>query len=262
VIDSHCHLADETFAKDLDDVVARAKDAGLERVMVILEGGNANEAEQAARLEQLWPDTRFAIGVHPHQAHQFSDDPQSAVSVVREQFAATPSARAIGEIGLDYHYDFSPRDVQQAVFRGQVRLARELQRPIVIHTREADEDTLAILREEGAGEDGQVRGVLHCFTGSDALAGAGLDLGFYISLAGIITFPRASDLRATVRRVPVDRLLTETDSPFLAPVPHRGKRNEPAYVARVVDALADLHGLAPADMAARTSANFHTLFRP
>jgi len=262
VIDSHCHLADETFAKDLDDVVARAKDAGLERVMVILEGGNANEAEQAARLEQLWPDTRFAIGVHPHQAHQFSDDPQSAVSVVREQFAATPSARAIGEIGLDYHYDFSPRDVQQAVFRGQVRLARELQRPIVIHTREADEDTLAILREEGAGEDGQVRGVLHCFTGNDALAGAGLDLGFYISLAGIITFPRASDLRATVRRVPVDRLLTETDSPFLAPVPHRGKRNEPAYVARVVDALADLHGLAPADMAARTSTNFHTLFRP
>ena len=262
MIDSHCHLADETFAKDLDDVVARAKDAGLERVMVILEGGNANEAEQAARLEQLWPDTRFAIGVHPHQAHQFSDDPQSAVSVVREQFAATPSARAIGEIGLDYHYDFSPRDVQQAVFRGQVRLARELQRPIVIHTREADEDTLAILREEGAGEDSRVRGVLHCFTGNDALAGAGLDLGFYISLAGIITFPRASDLRATVRRVPVDRLLTETDSPFLAPVPHRGKRNEPAYVARVVDALADLHGLAPADMAARTSTNFHTLFRP
>jgi TatD DNase family protein len=262
VIDSHCHLADETFAKDLDQVVARAKDAGLQRVMVILEGGNAKEAEQAARLEQLWPDTRFAIGVHPHQAHQFSDDPQSAVSVVREQFAATPSARAIGEIGLDYHYDFSPRDVQQAVFRGQVRLARELQRPIVIHTREADEDTLAILREEGAGEDGQVRGVLHCFTGSDALAGAGLDLGFYISLAGIITFPRAGDLRATVRRVPVDRLLTETDSPFLAPVPHRGKRNEPAYVARVVDALADLHGLGPADMAARTSANFHTLFRP
>jgi TatD DNase family protein len=230
--------------------------------MVILEGGNVTEAEQATRIEQLWPDTRFAIGVHPHQAHQFSDDPRRAVAVVREQLAATPAARAVGEIGLDYHYDFSPRDVQQAVFRGQVRLARELQRPVVVHTREADEDTLAILREEGAGERHQVRGVLHCFTGNDALAAGGLDLGFYISLAGIITFPRAGDLRETVRRVPLDRLLTETDSPFLAPVPHRGKRNEPAYVARVVDTLADLHGLAPADMAACTSANFHTLFRP
>src|SRR3989442_11594843 len=117
--------------------------------MVILEGGNAKEAEQAARLEQLWPDTRFAIGVHPHQAHQFSDDPQSAVSVVREQFAATPSARAIGEIGLDYHYDFSPRDVQQAVFRGQVRLAPELQRPIGLPTRQAPEDNPPVPREEG-----------------------------------------------------------------------------------------------------------------
>ena len=259
MIDSHCHLADETFAKDLDKVVARAKDAGLQRVMVILEGDNAQEAGQAERLAGLWPDTRFAIGVHPHQAHQFAEDPQRAVTVVRQQFEATPLARAVGEIGLDYHYDFSPREVQQAVFRGQVRLARDLDRPVVIHTREADEDTLAILRDEGGGE---LRGVLHCFTGTDALAAAGVALGFYISLAGIITFPRATDLRETVRHVPVDRLLTETDSPFLAPVPHRGKRNEPAYVARVVDALADLHGLSPADMAARTSANFHTLFRP
>jgi TatD DNase family protein len=262
VIDSHCHLADETFAKDLDQVVARAKGAGVERVLVILEGGNAAEAEQAARLEQLWPETRFSIGVHPHQAHQFSDDPQRAVAVVREQLAATPAARAVGEIGLDYHYDFSPRDVQQQVFRGQVRLARELQRPIVVHTREADEDTLTILREEGGGDASRLRGVLHCFTGNDALAAGGLDLGFYISLAGILTFPRAADLRETVRRVPLDRLLTETDSPFLAPVPHRGKRNEPAYVARVVETLAGLHAVAPADMAARTSANFHTLFRP
>ena len=258
-IDSHCHLADETFATDLDDVVARAKGAGVQRVLVILEGGNAKEIDQAARLEALWPDTRFAVGVHPHQAHEFSDDPPRAVAVVREQLRSTPAARAVGEIGLDYHYDFSPRDVQQAVFRGQLRLARELDRPVVVHTREADEDTIAILREEGGG---QVRGVLHCFTGNDALAAAGLDLGFYISLAGIITFPRAGDLRETVRRVPVDRLLTETDSPFLAPVPFRGKRNEPAYVARVVETLADLHGIAPPEMAARTAANFHTLFRP
>jgi len=259
MIDSHCHLADEKFATDLDEVVARAKAARLERVLVILEGNNAKEADQAARLEALWPETRFAVGVHPHQAHEFSDDPPRAVAAVREQIETTPSARAVGEIGLDYHYDFSPRDVQQAVFRGQVRLARELDWPIVVHTREADDDTLAILREDGGGA---LRGVLHCFTGSDALAAAGLDLGFYISLAGIITFPGAASLRETVRRVPLDRLLAETDSPFLAPVPYRGKRNEPAYVARVVETLAELHEVTPADMAARTSANFHTLFRP
>jgi TatD DNase family protein len=259
VIDSHCHLADDAFAGDLDEVVHRAKDAGLERIMVVLEGGNPAEAAQARRLEHLWPDTRFAVGVHPHQAHEFTDDPARAATVVREQFASTPSARAIGEIGLDYHYDFSPRDVQQAVFRSQMRLARELERPVIIHTREADVDTIAILRAEGAGV---VRGVLHCFTGTDALADAGLELGFYVSLAGIITFPKAASLRETVRRLPLDRLLTETDSPFLAPAPHRGKRNEPAYVTRVVEQLAALHGMPPAEMAARTAANFHTLFRP
>jgi TatD DNase family protein len=259
LVDSHCHLADETFSKDLEQVIARAKDAGVARVLVILEGGNAKEAEQAEKLNHLWPDTRVSIGVHPHQAHQFADDPERAATIVREQFASTPAARAIGEIGLDYHYDFSPREVQQAVFRAQVRLARDLKRPIVIHTREADDDTLAILRDDGGGD---VRGVLHCFTGNAALADAGLDLGFYVSLAGIVTFPRAADLRETARRVPLDRLLVETDSPFLAPVPHRGKRNEPAYVARVVEALAELHGIAPADMAARTAANFAALFQP
>jgi len=259
VIDSHCHLADDTFAQDLDDVVRRARDAGLERAMVILEAGNAKEAAQALRLDALWPELRFSIGVHPHQAHQYAADPDRAAAVVREQWTAMPSARAVGEIGLDYHYDFSPRDVQQAVFRAQLRLARELDRPVVIHTREADDDTVAMLREEGGG---QLRGVLHCFTGGAALADSGLDLGFYISLAGIITFPKAEELRQTVRRVPLDRLLTETDSPFLAPVPYRGKRNEPAHVARVVDALAALHGKPAADLARQTAANFHTLFRP
>src|SRR2546426_12050080 len=182
MIDSHCHLADEAFAPDLDAVVARAKDAGIERVMVILEAGNPKEAAQAAHVERLWPETRFAIGVHPHQAHQFADNPERTAAIVQEQFESTPTARAVGEIGLDYHYDFSPPDVQQAVFRAQVRLAREQARPVVIHTREADDDTLAILREEGAGA---VRGVLHCFTGAAPLARAALDLGFYISLAGI-----------------------------------------------------------------------------
>lgn len=259
MIDSHCHLADDTFAQDLDDVVRRARDAGLERALVILEAGNGKEAAQAQRLETLWPEVRFSIGVHPHQAHQFAADPDRAATVVRDQWTATPGARAVGEIGLDYHYDFSPRDVQQAVFRAQLRLARELDRPVVIHTREAEEDTVTMLREEGGGH---LRGVLHCFTGSQGLAEAGLDLGFYISLAGIITFPKAEELRQTARRVPLDRVLTETDSPFLAPVPYRGKRNEPAHVARVVDALAALHGKPAADLAHQTAANFHTLFWP
>ena len=259
MIDSHCHLADQTFAADLDQVIARARDAGVESALVVLEAGNPKEAAQAERVTGLWPEVRFSIGVHPHQAHQFAGDPDRAATLVREQFATTPAARAIGEIGLDYHYDFSPRDVQHAVFRAQIRLARELDRPVVIHTREADEDTLAILGEEGGGK---VRGVLHCFTGNDALADAGLALGFFVSLAGIVTFPKAETLRRTARRVPLDRLLAETDSPFLAPVPYRGKRNEPAYVARVVAALAEMHQIPPGDLAARTTANFHTLFRP
>ncbi|MGH9141325.1 MAG: TatD family hydrolase [Vicinamibacterales bacterium] len=259
MIDSHCHLADEAFASDLDDVVRRAREAGLERVMVILEAGNATETAQAERLGRLWPDVRFAIGVHPHQAHQFVDDPQRAAAIVRDQYGSTPAARAVGEIGLDYHYDYSPRDVQHAVFRAQIRVALELDRPVVIHTREADEDTIAILRQEG---EGRLRGVLHCFTGTAALRDAGLALGFYISLAGILTFPKAADLRETARGVPLDRLLTETDSPFLAPVPYRGKRNEPAYVARVVAVLADMHQMPAGELARRTASNFHTLFRP
>jgi TatD DNase family protein len=259
VIDSHCHLADEKFVSDLDAVIQRAKEAGLERAMVILEGGNPTEAEQAARVQALWPEVRLSIGVHPHMAREFADAPARAAVVVGAQLAATPSARALGEIGLDYHYDFSPREVQRAVFRAQVRLACERRLPVVIHTREADADTLAILREEGGGE---VQGVLHCFTGSRALAEAGLALGFYISFAGILTFPKAEDLRTVARAVPQDRLLIETDSPFLAPVPHRGKRNEPAWVPRVVETLAGLHGLSPEAMAERTTRNFHALFRP
>jgi TatD DNase family protein len=259
VIDSHCHLADEGFAVDLEAVVRRTQEAGLERVLIILSGGDAKEAAQVERVQAMWPEVRVSIGVHPHSAHQFAGCPERAADVVRSQMASTPTARAVGEIGLDYHYDFSPPPVQRAVFREQLQLARALRVPVVIHTREAEADTIAILREERAEEIG---GVLHCFTGTTGLAHAGLDLGFYISMAGIVTFPKAAQLRETIKDVPLDRLLTETDSPFLAPVPHRGKRNEPAYVVQVVAALAELRGVSVADMAARTAANFHTLFRP
>ena len=165
---------------------------------------------------------------------------------------AAEGGRAIGEIGLDYHYDFSPRDVQQAVFRTQVELAIERGLPVIIHTREATDDTFAILRDAGSA----LRGVFHCFTGDRAMARAGLDLGFYISLAGIVTFSRAEELREVAKLVPDDRLLVETDAPYLAPVPYRGKRNEPAFVARVVDAVAALRGVAAPALAAQLQQNF------
>jgi len=259
VIDSHCHLADEVFAADLEAVIARAKDAGLERALTILAAGDAKEAAQAGRVLALWPECRLSIGVHPHAATAFADRPDGAADAVREQIGQTPAARAVGEIGLDYHYDFAPPEVQQQVFRAQVALARELGLPVVIHTREADDDTVRILQEAGGGE---VRGVLHCFTGGPALARAGLDLGLYISFSGIVTFPKAGQLRETARGVPLDRVLIETDSPFLAPVPLRGTRNEPAHVARVALAVAAVHGISPEDAADRTAANFHALFRP
>ena len=253
MIDAHAHLTDRRFADDVDLVLERARHVGIERVLTA--GEDLASSEAALALARRHDDVRVAVGVHPHRAESWNDDVARALA----ELARDGNVVAIGEIGLDYHYDLSPREVQQAVFRGQVRLARELQRPIVIHTREADEDTIAILRGEG---DGEVAGVLHCFTGTDALATAGLELGLYVSLAGIITFPKAAGLRETVRRLPLERLLAETDSPFLAPVPYRGKRNEPAHVARVVEQLAALHGTTADRMAAQTTANFHTLFRP
>jgi len=258
MIDSHCHLADDVYAADLDQVVERARAAGLERVLVILEAGNPQEEKQAGAAHALWPDLRVAVGVHPHHAKQFENDALAAAVTVREQVGRLAYARAIGEIGLDYHYDFSPREVQQAVFRAQVDLALELQLPVVIHTREAEADTIEALKAAGH----RLRGVLHCFTGTRELASAALDLGFYISLAGIVTFPKALELRDIARDIPLDRLLVETDSPFLAPVPHRGGRNEPARVVHTAETLAALRGISVAELARATTANFHALFRP
>jgi TatD DNase family protein len=252
VIDAHCHLADAVFADDLEAVVGRARAAGVSAALVILAAGDAAESAQARRLASLWADVRFAAGVHPHQAHQCAEAGRAA-ALVRDAFAADPRVRAVGEIGLDYHYDFSPRDVQRRVFAEQIALARELGRPIVIHTREAEADTFDILRSEGGGA---VAGVFHCFTGDAEMARRALDLGFSLSFAGIVTFPKAAPLREAAALVPDARLLVETDSPFLAPVPHRGTRNEPAHVARVVETLAAVRGVAPAAIDAVTSANF------
>lgn len=259
MIDSHCHLAGPEFADDLDAVVERAKAAGVAHAFVILAADDEAELAQASKVEARWPDVRFSIGVHPHAAGKFSDDPASAVASVETAIAGRPLTRAVGEIGLDYHYDFSPRQVQQAVFREQIHLARRRRLPIVIHTREAEEDTFRILEEESAGDVG---GVFHCFTGDRQMARRALDAGFHISLAGIVSFPRALELHEVARIVPLDRLLVETDSPFLAPVPHRGTRNEPGRVVHVVEAIAELRGVATETIGAAALENFRRLFKP
>ena len=259
MIDSHCHLADEAFAPDVEAVVARAKAAGLSGALCILAAGSPDETVRGERLVGVWPEVRFGVGVHPHQAGEVAEGPAGVERLVRDGITAMPAARAIGEIGLDYHYDFSPRDVQREVFRVQLRLAREVGLPVIIHTRDAEADTLALLKEEGGAG---LRGVIHCFTGSAAMAKQVLDRGLCVSFAGIVTFPAANQRREVVPIVPQDRLLVETDSPYLAPVPHRGKRNEPAWVSHVLESVARLRGVSPDAAASFITENFITLFRP
>ena len=256
MIDSHCHLAGEEFAADLEDVVSRAQRAGVTAALCILAAGDQDESGRARRVREVWPSVTFAAGIHPHQAGEFAGRVDEALATLR-QAAEHHHVCAIGEIGLDYHYDFSPRGVQQEVFRAQVGLALELRLPVVIHTREATDDTFEILREAGRG---QVRGVFHCFTGDEEMARAAFDLDFYLSFAGILTFPRSEGIRAAARLAPAGRFLAETDAPYLAPVPYRGKRNEPAYVAEVVAKLAEIRGSEVPDVAAQVTRNFETLF--
>lgn len=257
--DSHCHLAGSEFAADLPDVVARAKAAGVSRALVILAAEDEDEIARATTVMGAWPECRFAVGVHPHQARAFEADAEAAAAVVAARLDRLPEARAVGEIGLDYHYDFAPRPVQHAVFRAQLRLALSRDLPVVIHTREAEDDTLRILVEEGRDK---LRGVFHCFTGDAEAAARALGTGFLISIPGVATFPKAEALRQAAAGAPADRLLVETDSPYLAPIPYRGKRNEPAYVAKVVEQLAAVRGTSAAAIGEQTDRNFERLFRP
>jgi TatD DNase family protein len=257
MIDSHCHLAGEEFAADLEAVADRARAAGVDRLLVILAAEADAEFARVEAVRAAWPGVRFGIGVHPHHAQLFADDPERAARLARERLDATAGAVAIGEIGLDYHYDFSPREAQQAVFRAQLRLARALDLPVILHTREADDDTLGILAEEGGV---LLRGVFHCFTGGRAFAERAVATGFYVSFSGIATFPAAGSIREAVRVVPADRILVETDAPYLAPPPHRGKRNEPAWVTKVAEVVARERGVAVAELAAGVTANFDRLF--
>ena len=259
MIDSHCHLAGKEFKDDFQEIVQRAIAAGVQHALVILAADDDEEFERAHEIAMAWDAVRFSIGVHPHAAGKFADTPPAAAGLTENRIEMEPSARAIGEIGLDYHYDFAPRAVQQQVFREQIRLAVRRRLPIVIHTREAEEDTFAILAEESARDAG---GVFHCFSGDRAMARRALDLGFHLSLAGIVTFPRALELKEVAMLVPLDRLLIETDSPFLAPAPFRGTRNEPAYVTRVAEVIGDLRGTTAEAIGEAARANFERLFKP
>jgi len=251
LIDSHCHLADEAFVTDITEVAARARAAGVARVICILSADTPEEHARVGDVRAAWPGVMFATAVHPHRSGAYAGRVQDAVTAVRT-VATMVDAPLLGEMGLDYHYDFAPRDVQQAVFAAEVRLAVELDLPVAIHTRLATDDTIAILREAGGGK---VRGVMHCFTGTPAEAAMALDLGFYLSIPGIFTFPKATDIQAMVAGLPVDRILVETDAPYLAPVPHRGKRNEPAFLAETVRRVATLLGVTPDALAEQVRVN-------
>ena len=251
LVDSHCHLDDSKFDADREQVIERALAAGVERLMAIGTGDGPADLRTAIRQAEQYPFIFATIGVHPHDASKAT--PETFAEL--RDLAGHPKVLAVGEIGLDYHYDFSPREVQRAVFEKQLEVAAESGHPIVIHTREAWADTMAILRERWRGA-----GIMHCFTGDEEQAREALALGFHLSFGGVLTFPKAESVRQAARITPEDRLLVETDCPYLAPVPHRGKRNEPSFVVETVRRLAEVRGSTPAAIAGLTTSNFERLF--
>jgi TatD DNase family protein len=270
-VDSHCHIDGPEYDADREQVIASAREAGVTTMLNVGTGDpNGGAFERAVALAERHQSIYCAIGVHPHDAKLFDTAAEHRLTNL-----AKHSARVIawGEIGLDYHYDHSPRDVQREVFRRQLRIARSLNLPVVIHSREADDDTISILREELRGNGvsptndardargGFSAGVLHCFGGSLAMARQAIDLGFYISFAGNLTFKKATDLQDIARALPLDRLLVETDCPYLTPVPFRGQRNEPARVVETAKYLAELKGMSVEEVGRVTSNNFAQLFR-
>ena len=255
-VDSHCHIDGPEYDADREDVIARARDVGVTAMLNVGTGDPHSGAfERSVALAERHREIHCAIGVHPHDAKLFD-----LVAERRLIYLAKKSSRVVawGEIGLDYHYDHSPREVQRDVFRRQVAIARELNLPVIIHSREADDDTIAILRDELSGYSRA--GVMHCFGGSLQMAQQAIELGFFVSFAGNLTFKKADDLRAIAQKLPLDGLLIETDCPYLTPVPFRGKRNEPARVVETAKFLAQLKGIDLEEVASVTSGNFFRLF--
>lgn len=250
MIDSHCHLDPSVWGTDadVDAVITRAGVAGVDRLMVIGAGYGFESAARALALARRHAQVRCAIGLHPHDAKDFTDARFADLLAMAE----APEVRALGEMGLDYHYDLSPRELQRVVFREQLRAARRLKKPVVIHDRESDGETLSILDQEQQWEHGVL---YHCYTGDPMMMQEITARGGYISIPGIVTFKNAGAMTEVARTTPLDRLLIETDSPFLTPVPHRGKRNEPAFVGLVLAKIAELRGMRADELDARTTHN-------
>ncbi len=251
-VDSHCHLNYKGLVEDQQAVLARAREAGVSAMLNI--STRASEWDEVVGLAEREPDVWASIGIHPHEA---DTHPDVAIEKLVER-AQHPRVAGIGESGLDFYYDRSDRDRQRASFRAHITAARQAEVPIIVHTREAEADTAAILEEEMG--RGAFTGVLHCFTGTMELARKAMDLGFYVSMSGIVTFKNAKDLQEVAKQIPLDRLLIETDAPFLAPVPHRGRTCEPAYVADTARFLSELREQPLEELAEATSANFRKLF--
>ncbi len=252
LVDSHCHLDFPAFAEDLDAVIGRARDAGVGAMVTICT--HLSRFDQVRAIAEAYDDVTCTVGVHPHEAGpEGQRDPERLIELARHDKVV-----GIGETGLDYHYEHSPRAQQQVSFRAHIGAARATGLPVVVHTREAEADTLSILREEW--ERGPFTGVLHRFSSSRALAEAAIELGLYVSFSGIVTFQAADELRETAAVLPLDRILVETDAPYLAPVPRRGKRNEPAYVVHTAALLAERIGVDAEAFARATTDNFHRLF--
>ena len=252
LIDSHCHLDFPDFGPEVEEVVARAHGAGVGLMLTI--STKVSEFDRVRAVAERFPHVYCTVGIHPHEA---ASEPETDTATLVEM-AKHPKVVGIGETGLDYFYEHSPREAQQRNFRAHIAAARETGLPLVVHTRDADADTAAILTEEMG--KGAFPGLLHCFSSGPQLAEKALEIGRYISLSGILTFKNAVELRETAARVPLDRLLVETDAPYLAPVPKRGKRNEPSFVVHTAEKLAEVKGIGAAALAEATTANFLRLF--
>ena|SRR5690242_1682299 len=252
LVDSHCHLDFPDFSAELDAILARARASGISRIVTI--STRVKKHAQVLAIAEAYPDVFCSVGTHPHHAAKEPDvDAKLLVGIAKH-----PKVVAIGEAGLDYYYDNSPRDVQAASLRQHIAAARQTGLPLVIHSRDCDDDITGILRDENG--KGAFPAVLHCFTGSRELAFAAIELGHYVSFTGILTFKRSEDLRAIAAALPADRILVETDAPYLAPLPYRGKRNEPAYVIETAKVLAETRGVSVDEIARQTTENFFRLF--
>jgi TatD DNase family protein len=255
LIDSHAHIDFPQFADDREAMLQRARDAGVGTLLAIGTGPGPEKLDAAIPFAEQHDWIYTSVGIHPHEAKEVTPQHLDELALLAQH----PKVVAWGEIGLDYFYDHSPRDVQATVFRSQMELAHAAKLPIIIHCRDAWDDCLALIEQHWRPTG--LAGILHCFTGTFGHAKRGLDMGFLISFAGNATYPKTQNIRDVAKEIPLDRILIETDSPFLAPQPYRGKRNEPAYVAEVAKTLATVRNLAPEEIAAATAANFRRLFR-